>query len=116
MLRSAYYNLTGRNMTIGHDHHNVPRNEHLEDSSEEYDDFSHDEVFKPGHLDHCFGYLRQSIMCAGDMSLEHVVVENGVRKPFIASWGVEHECRDWRTMYSVAETGVVNWGSSLSAC
>ena len=34
---------------------------------------SHDDV--QHHLEHCFDYLRQAIMCAGDMSLEGARIE-----------------------------------------
>jgi hypothetical protein len=37
------------------------------------------------HDGHCFDYLRQSIMCSADMTLEHT---NGT------GWGVQHECRN----------------------
>ncbi|KAL3421015.1 hypothetical protein PVAG01_07460 [Phlyctema vagabunda] len=53
-----------------------------------------------GHLGHCFDYIRQSLMCSGDMSLEsypHLNKENNVA---IDGWGAAHTCRDWDTMYN----------------
>ncbi|KAF2213864.1 hypothetical protein CERZMDRAFT_95894 [Cercospora zeae-maydis SCOH1-5] len=55
------------------------------------------------HMGHCFDYLRQGIMCAGDMSLEGVVVgeekENGVMRRgggrVVDGWGMKHECKSW---------------------
>ncbi|TLD23349.1 hypothetical protein PspLS_07016 [Pyricularia sp. CBS 133598] len=43
------------------------------------------------HLNHCWDYLRQNIMCAADVTLEwhryNELVETG--------WGYEHQCKDW---------------------
>lgn len=44
------------------------------------------------HVGHCFDYIRQGIMCAGDMSLEggaapDRVVVDGMETP--------HRCRSW---------------------
>ncbi|OPB42123.1 hypothetical protein A0O28_0032400 [Trichoderma guizhouense] len=61
--------------------------------------------FDNDHLNHCFEYLRQSIMCTGDTTLEKVVVdENGVFKPDIDGWGTEHECKSWNMLYEYAES------------
>ncbi|PKK46856.1 hypothetical protein CI102_7864 [Trichoderma harzianum] len=60
--------------------------------------------FDDDHLNHCFEYLRQSIMCTGDTTLEKVVVdENGVFKPDIDGWGTAHECKSWNMLYEFAE-------------
>lgn len=56
----------------------------------------HDGVsFSPFHMDHCFNYLRQSIECAGDLTVEWAKINaDGVRKG-IQGWGIAHEgCRD----------------------
>lgn len=61
--------------------------------------------FDDDHLNHCFEYLRQSIMCTGDTTLEKVVVdENGVFKPDIDGWGTAHECKSWNMLYEFAES------------
>ncbi|RYO81445.1 hypothetical protein DL766_004724 [Monosporascus sp. MC13-8B] len=43
------------------------------------------------HLNHCWDYLRQNIMCSADVTLEwhryNELVETG--------WGYEHQCKDW---------------------
>lgn len=55
------------------------------------------------HLGHCFDYLRQSIMCAGDTALEKAVVDaDGVVKPAVDGWGVVHECRSWDAIFDFA--------------
>ncbi|PPJ50685.1 hypothetical protein CBER1_07703 [Cercospora berteroae] len=55
------------------------------------------------HMEHCFDYLRHGIMCAGDMSLEGVIVGeqkgNGmVRRSggrVVDGWGMKHQCKSW---------------------
>ena len=47
------------------------------------------------HVGHCFGYLRQSIMCAGDATLEYPTAKMGLGQNAVDGWGVPHdECRD----------------------
>ncbi|TDZ24171.1 Oxidase ustYa [Colletotrichum orbiculare MAFF 240422] len=53
----------------------------------------------PWHVNHCFDYLRQSIMCAGDLAVE------GQEKTFpdgiVGSdgWDGKHVCRDYDEIY-----------------
>jgi hypothetical protein len=54
------------------------------------------------HLNHCFDYLRQGIMCSGDMTLEKAWVVDGEVTNAVTGWGVEHECRDWKGMHDFA--------------
>ncbi|KAL2068248.1 hypothetical protein VTL71DRAFT_16346 [Oculimacula yallundae] len=58
-----------------------------------------------GHLNHCFDYLRQGVMCAGDMTLEPTFEltgeDEGTRG--VNGWNVEHQCRNWQMMYDFAE-------------
>lgn len=51
---------------------------------------------RSSHIDHCFDYLRQSVQCAADLTLEPAdMSEPGHSK--INGWGVEHTtCKDWR--------------------
>ncbi|OAA72579.1 hypothetical protein ISF_01652 [Cordyceps fumosorosea ARSEF 2679] len=47
----------------------------------------------PAHLLHCFDYLRQTIMCFGDTTLEWLPApprDNGS-----TGWGFEHKCRNF---------------------
>ncbi|KAK8090441.1 hypothetical protein PG997_005402 [Apiospora hydei] len=59
-----------------------------------------DEV-NAGHLAHCWDYLRQAIMCAGDTTLEwlHAPPDN------IGStgWGYQHTCKDYGALFTFAE-------------
>lgn len=45
---------------------------------------------------HCFDYLRQAVLCAGDMALEGESVEmNGGTD----GWGNEHVCKNREEMF-----------------
>ncbi len=66
------------------------------------------------HLGHCFDYLRQSIMCAGDTALEKAIVFEGVRKPGVDGWGVTHQCRHWDLIRDFAFRNRVNDKSGIS--
>lgn len=47
------------------------------------------------HLLHCFDYLRQGIMCAGDMTLEWPKEQKVGDGSKVDGWGVEHQCKSW---------------------
>ncbi|KAK1856289.1 hypothetical protein CCHR01_01037 [Colletotrichum chrysophilum] len=51
-----------------------------------------------GHLDHCFDYLRQSLMCFADPTLE----ESPVHKE--PGWNATHACNDWDRLFDWAKT------------
>lgn len=50
-----------------------------------------------GHVAHCFDYIRQGLMCAGDSSLEAFLEGDGVtlRPQGSSGWGVEHRCVEY---------------------
>ncbi|TEA18565.1 Oxidase ustYa [Colletotrichum sidae] len=54
---------------------------------------------EPWHLQHCFEYLRQAIMCSGDVALE------GTQTTFPAGftgsdgWDAKHVCKDYKQVY-----------------
>jgi hypothetical protein len=55
------------------------------------------------HIAHCFDYLRQAIMCAGNTTLEHAIKgEDGKVEAEVDGWGVEHECRDFGAIFDWA--------------
>ncbi|OCT46843.1 hypothetical protein CLCR_02190 [Cladophialophora carrionii] len=56
-----------------------------------------------GHARHCFDYLRQSIMCAGDVSYESaIVLPDGRLIDGVDGWGDWHMCRSWDTIWDYA--------------
>ena len=56
------------------------------------------------HADHCFEYLRQALMCAGDLTLEKMKT-NGKGEPVrdVIGWGVRHECKSWERIQQWAD-------------
>ncbi|KAM3415307.1 hypothetical protein BST61_g8836 [Cercospora zeina] len=60
------------------------------------------------HILHCFDYLRQAVMCAGDMTLEWPRTEPDGRRFAVDGWGVKHEhCRSWDVMTNFVEKHAV---------
>jgi hypothetical protein len=55
------------------------------------------------HLQHCFEYLRLSLMCSGDMTLEGA--ETTFPKGFGGSdgWDAKHVCKDYSQIYKFLE-------------
>lgn len=47
------------------------------------------------HVAHCFDYLRQAIMCCGDMTLEWASADP-MHIRTVDGWGIRHQCRDWK--------------------
>lgn len=45
------------------------------------------------HLTHCFDYLRQTVMCHGDTTLEWLPAPPNDTGS--TGWGYEHRCRDF---------------------
>lgn len=48
------------------------------------------------HENHCFDYIRQAIMCAGDMSIEGTAMSKTKdERPHINGYGSLHECKSY---------------------
>ena len=49
------------------------------------------------HIAHCFDYLRQAIMCAGDLTLEWAMppFESTGLRSSVDGWGITHQCKNW---------------------
>ncbi|OAA82285.1 hypothetical protein LEL_01830 [Akanthomyces lecanii RCEF 1005] len=60
-----------------------------------------DDEIPPEHLIHCWDYLRQSIMCAGDTSLEWVNEEETFQT---SGWGFQHTCKNFDAIFEWTET------------
>jgi len=60
------------------------------------------------HSAHCFDYLRQSIMCNADTSLEGKT-EAG------PGWGSKHECKDYDAVLAWADDHTaIKWRNALT--
>ena len=82
MLREAYYAMVqGRNASI---------------FAEEGVSDKHLHEARQFHTAHCFDYLRQSIMCSADMTLEWAVKPApGKPRVTVDGWGMTHQCRSF---------------------
>lgn len=67
----------------------------------------------PWHLNHCFDYIRQAIMCAGDVALEGAatsfpVDEHGHDRGGSDGWDAIHVCKDYSQIYAYLEEKTVS--------
>ena len=46
------------------------------------------------HSQHCFAYIAESIICAGDLTIEWARVERDGSRTQVDGWGVPHQCKD----------------------
>lgn len=53
------------------------------------------------HVEHCFDYVQQSIMCSGDTTLEGLDPEVQPGTSPIQGSGALHQCKSWE--------GIKNW-------
>ncbi|MCJ1376994.1 hypothetical protein MMC17_000084 [Xylographa soralifera] len=75
MLRSEFWRLVGRNSTLA----GADLDSHDEDSAYLW------------HLAHCFGYLRQTIVCNMDMTLEYPTLQ-GANEGTVNGYEIPHQC------------------------
>ncbi|KAG6004626.1 hypothetical protein E4U21_000902 [Claviceps maximensis] len=54
-----------------------------------------------GHLSHCWDYLRQSIMCSADTTLEWM--GSTPDQDGTTGWGYQHTCKDWSALFNWAQ-------------
>jgi hypothetical protein len=47
------------------------------------------------HIDHCFDYLRQLLMCNLELTYESARVEPDGERRAVDGWGTVHQCKDW---------------------
>lgn len=57
----------------------------------------------PWHLNHCFEYLRQSIMCCGDTALEGQATTFPAGVTGSDGWDATHVCRSYDQVYDYLE-------------
>ncbi|KAF7322293.1 Hydrolase-4 domain-containing protein [Mycena chlorophos] len=62
------------------------------------------------HMHHCLNYLRQSILCSPDLTLEPADVLD--RDFEVDRVGSAHVCSDWTVMYEEAEANFNRWSMS----
>ncbi|RAR05089.1 hypothetical protein DDE82_004107 [Stemphylium lycopersici] len=77
-------------------------------------------VKMPWHVNHCFEYIRQAIMCAGDVALEGAATSfpgdaHGEDRGGSDGWDAKHVCKDYGQVYEYLEKETINhmkWISS----
>ncbi|KEQ74139.1 hypothetical protein M436DRAFT_18667, partial [Aureobasidium namibiae CBS 147.97] len=52
------------------------------------------------HLDHCFDYLRQLLMCDLEITYEGARVDPDGMSRAVDGWGTLHQCKDWSAINS----------------
>lgn len=68
----------------------------------------------PWHINHCFEYIRQGIMCAGDVALEGAATtfpgdpETGEDLGGSDGWDAKHVCKDYSQVYDYLERETIN--------
>jgi hypothetical protein len=62
------------------------------------------------HTQHCLNYVRQMLLCSANVRLEPVKVSSDGIK--VDGLGVKHVCRDWSSLYDLAEENFKRWPSS----
>jgi len=73
---------------------------------EEYPDPGSNASFKATteglwHVAHCLDYIRQSLQCNADTSLEWPVEVNG--QTLVVGWDNPHECKKWEALWEFAQ-------------
>ncbi|KAF3768853.1 hypothetical protein M406DRAFT_327269 [Cryphonectria parasitica EP155] len=68
----------------------------IRDVIKKYESHSKSRFAGAGHEYHCIDYLRQSIMCAGDTTLDYAEAHAGDgRRTGFSGANSTHQCRDW---------------------
>lgn len=62
--------------------------EHLDSSTKQHE-----------HVEHCFDYLRQALMCSADTTIEHAMVEGNGNRIQVDGWGATHKCKNWYSLW-----------------
>ncbi|KAM0276855.1 hypothetical protein ACHAQH_006331 [Verticillium albo-atrum] len=68
-----------------------------------HDDGAHDPEDGGFHLQHCFEYLRQSILCCGDVTLEGTQTTFPPGFEGSDGWDAKHVCRDYEQVKTFLE-------------
>jgi hypothetical protein len=74
----------------------------------------------PFHINHCFDYLRQAIMCGGDVALEGAATtfpDDSVTGDRGGSdgWDAKHVCKDYGQVYQYLERETIDHNKWISS-
>ncbi|KAH7138998.1 hypothetical protein B0J11DRAFT_515805 [Dendryphion nanum] len=72
----------------------------------------------PWHINHCFEYMRQAVMCAGDVALEGAAtsfpLDKGEDRGGSDGWDAQHVCKDYGEIYKYLEKETINHNKWIS--
>ena len=99
MIRLLYYDMMDQlHPMAASQHQSIDTADAQDDPQVEKSSHKHPDV-RLEHVTHCFDYLRQALMCAGDMTIEHAMESPlGQKRITTDGWGVKHQCSDWDEM------------------
>lgn len=99
MVRLLYYDMLDQlHPTTASQHQSTDTTDAQDDSRMKKGSHKHPNV-RLEHVAHCFDYLRQALMCAGDMTIEHAMESPlGQKRITTDGWGVKHQCSGWNEM------------------
>ena len=80
-------------LRVGYYAHHLPVTENMPTK----DDAAHHH--SPAHMKHCFDYLRQTLMCAADRTLERLQSDDRGTIASVDGWGTVHQCQDFQEVY-----------------
>ncbi|KAI0396413.1 hypothetical protein F5Y17DRAFT_472826 [Xylariaceae sp. FL0594] len=69
------------------------------------------ELAAPEHVNHCVEYLRQAVLCSGDLTLERPLFVGDTAWTPPNGWGFVHQCRDLSGLYALPQA---NFSSVVS--
>jgi len=74
----------------------------------------------PWHINHCFEYIRQAMMCAGDVALEGAATtfpagEGGEDRGGSDGWDAKHVCKDYGQVKDYLEDRTMNHWKWISS-
>lgn len=76
-------------------------------------------IQQPWHVNHCFEYIRQAIMCAGDVALEGAATTfpvglDGEDLGGSDGWDAKHVCKDYGQVTRYLEERAINHNKWIS--
>jgi hypothetical protein len=74
----------------------------------------------PWHINHCFEYMRQAVMCSADVALEGAATtfplsEEGEDRGGSDGWDARHVCRDYGEVKAYLERRTMNHWKWISS-
>ncbi|KAF1941075.1 hypothetical protein EJ02DRAFT_378558 [Clathrospora elynae] len=55
------------------------------------------------HINHCFDYIRQALMCAADSNLEDLEIDPSDGELGADGWGIKRTCRNFKAVFEWSE-------------